>query len=86
MWESKGWKITNKLPILSNIVTALANGMLLRVGSCGIANVLHCLSNIVTAFANGRLERAGSCGKARGLLHKPGLAPGKVGAAKFEHP
>jgi hypothetical protein len=42
--------------------------------------VLASLSNVVTASANRRLLAAGSYGRARGLLQKAGLAPGKVGA------
>jgi hypothetical protein len=74
--ESERWKPTNVLQSLSYVVTALANGRLLRVGSCGITCVLPSLSNVVTASANGRLPRVDSSGEARGLLQKPGSRQG----------
>jgi hypothetical protein len=57
-----GWKMTNVLPCLSNIVTAsadcvvsaLANGVMLRVVGWKMSNELQSLSN-VTALANGTI-------------------------------
>jgi hypothetical protein len=56
--------MTNLLQSLSNIVTALANGRLMRVVGWKMINVLPRLSNVVNALADGRLLRV----EARGLL------------------
>ncbi len=47
-----GWEVTNVLPCLYNVVTALANGTAEGGPALKIASVLLSLSNVVTALAN----------------------------------
>ncbi len=56
-------ELPSVLQSLSNVVTALANGRLLRVVEWKMINVLPSLYYVVTVLANGRLLRVVSYGR-----------------------
>jgi len=76
-----GWKMISVLPSLSNVVTALAVGRLLKLASYDLnmtnPNAPSSLSNIVTVLANWGQLRVASYGSVRGLQQTPPLTPGK---------
>jgi len=74
------WLAVVELVSLSNVFTAWA------IVCSKVMNKLQDLSNVVSPTANARLLGVGSRGRARDLLQKPALPPGKVGWRNFDWP